>query len=239
MLAQMCNACVPDITLYAQVANHTIAILLGLIYCIIQPVIAPVVMFYCLIALFIAKYQAIYVLRPAYESGGAVRSLSWLVFATGLASSGGCLCLTWTALGSTPGLQQGYRSPGHPPAGHIAVLTWSCGCPALSCCLTSVPTLCHHCVAQMWPKVHTQVMTGLILAQLVLTCLFAIKKTVWAPILAAISILGSIIVHLSIVRQFNPPQYQMSYRAATNADHSDEARSPPAQQNSKKTQRNF
>jgi len=78
------------------------------------------------------------------------------------------------------------------------------------------------CCAQMWPKVHTQVMTGLILAQLVLTCLFAIKKTVWAPILAAISILGSIIVHLSIVRQFNPPQYQMSYRAATNADHSDE-----------------
>ena len=54
-------------------ANHTIAILLGLIYCIIQPVIAPVVMFYCLIAYFIAKYEAIYILRPAYESGGAVR----------------------------------------------------------------------------------------------------------------------------------------------------------------------
>ena len=58
-----------------QVANHTIAILLGLIYCIIQPVIAPLVLFYCLIAYFIAKYQAIYVLRPAYESGGAVRKL--------------------------------------------------------------------------------------------------------------------------------------------------------------------
>ncbi len=229
----MRSACAADVQRSAQVANHTIAILLGLIYCIIQPVIAPVVMFYCLIALFIAKYQAIYVLRPAYESGGAVRSSSWRRFATGPASSGGCLRATWTASGSTSGPQQGWRSPGHPLAGHVAVLTWSCGCPAQrSCCLTSVPTLCHCVAAQMWPKVHTQVMTGLILAQLVLTCLFAIKKTVWAPILAAISILGSIIVHLSIVRQFNPPQAQMSYRAATNADHSDEARlyprAPPA-----------
>ena len=75
----------------------------------------------------------------------------------------------------------------------------------------------------MWPKVHTQVMTGLVLAQLVLTFIFAIKKTVWAPIIAAISILGSIIFHLSIVKQFNPPQHQMSYRAATDADHNDEA----------------
>ncbi len=57
-------------------ANHTIAILLGLIYCIIQPVIAPLVLCYCLIAYFIAKYQAIYVVRPSYESGGAVRSPS-------------------------------------------------------------------------------------------------------------------------------------------------------------------
>ena len=67
----------PDV---AQVANHTIAILLGLIYCIIQPVIAPVVMFYCLIALGVAKYQAIYVLRPAYESGGAVRGVARVSF---------------------------------------------------------------------------------------------------------------------------------------------------------------
>ena len=67
-------------------------------------------------------------------------------------------------------------------------------------------------------------MTGLVLAQLVLTFIFAIKKTVWAPIITAISILGSIIFHLSVTRQFNPPQHQMSYRAATDADHSDEAR---------------
>ncbi len=76
----------------------------------------------------------------------------------------------------------------------------------------------------MWPKVHAQVMTGLVLAQLVLTFIFAIKKTVWAPIITAITLLGSVIFHLMVVKQFNPPQAQMSYRAATDADHSDEVR---------------
>ena len=38
-----------------QVANHTISILLGLVYCIIQPVMAPLVLAYFLISLFIAK----------------------------------------------------------------------------------------------------------------------------------------------------------------------------------------
>ena len=79
---------------------------------------------------------------------------------------------------------------------------------------------------QMWPKVHTQVMVGLVLAQLVLTFIFAIKKTVWAPVITAFTILGSIIFHLSVVKQFNPPQAQMSYRAATDADHSDEVWRP-------------
>ena len=39
-----------------QVAYHTLSILLGLVYCIIQPVMAPLVMFYFLISLAIAKY---------------------------------------------------------------------------------------------------------------------------------------------------------------------------------------
>ena len=80
----------------------------------------------------------------------------------------------------------------------------------------------------MWPKVHTQVMIGLVLAQLVLTFIFAIKKTVWAPIITAITLLGSLIFHSIVVKQFNPPQAQMSYRAATNADHNDEVRSAAA-----------
>jgi Calcium-dependent channel, 7TM region, putative phosphate len=57
-----------------QVANHTLTILLGLVYCIIQPVMAPVVLIYFFVNYFIAKYQAIYILRPAYESGGLVRA---------------------------------------------------------------------------------------------------------------------------------------------------------------------
>ncbi len=56
-----------------QVVDHTIAILLGLVYCIIQPVMAPMVLIYCAVSYGIAKYRAIYILRPAYESGGLVR----------------------------------------------------------------------------------------------------------------------------------------------------------------------
>ncbi len=54
--------------------DHTFAILLGLVYCIIQPVMAPLILIYCFINFGIAKYQAIYVKRPAYESGGLVRA---------------------------------------------------------------------------------------------------------------------------------------------------------------------
>jgi Calcium-dependent channel, 7TM region, putative phosphate len=56
------------------VANHTLTLLLGLVYCIIQPVMAPVVLIYFFVNYSIAKYQAIYILRPAYESGGLVRA---------------------------------------------------------------------------------------------------------------------------------------------------------------------
>ena len=73
----------------------------------------------------------------------------------------------------------------------------------------------------MWPVVHQQVMTGLIIAQLVLTFIFAIKKVIWAPIITAISILGSIIFNAVVRSRFFPPQQQLSFRGATNGDHTD------------------
>lgn len=74
----------------------------------------------------------------------------------------------------------------------------------------------------MWPIVHQQVMTGLIIAQLVLTFVFAIKKAIWAPIITAISILGSIIFNSVVKKRFFPPQEQLSYRGATDGDAADE-----------------
>jgi hypothetical protein len=53
-------------------AFHTMAILLGLVYCVIQPVMAAMVLLYFITAYAFAKYQSIYVMRPAYESGGLV-----------------------------------------------------------------------------------------------------------------------------------------------------------------------
>lgn len=55
-----------------EMAFHTMAILLGLVYCVIQPVMAAMVLLYFITAYAFAKYQSIYVMRPAYESGGLI-----------------------------------------------------------------------------------------------------------------------------------------------------------------------
>lgn len=55
-----------------QVANDTIIMLIGLVYCVIQPTIAPLAMIYFLIGMLIWKYQVVYVYVPLVESGGKV-----------------------------------------------------------------------------------------------------------------------------------------------------------------------
>ena len=55
-----------------QVANDTIIMLIGLVYCVIQPIIAPLAMLYFLIGMLIWKYQVVYVYVPLVESGGKV-----------------------------------------------------------------------------------------------------------------------------------------------------------------------
>lgn len=55
-----------------QVANDTIIMLIGLVYCVIQPIIAPLAMIYFLIGMLIWKYQVVYVYVPLVESGGKV-----------------------------------------------------------------------------------------------------------------------------------------------------------------------
>jgi Calcium-dependent channel, 7TM region, putative phosphate len=51
-----------------------LAMLLGLIYCTISPLMCPIVLCYFAVAWILSKYQAIYVLRSEYESGGQVRA---------------------------------------------------------------------------------------------------------------------------------------------------------------------
>ena len=85
----------------------------------------------------------------------------------------------------------------------------------------------------MWPIVHRQVMTGLIIAQLVLTFVFAIKKAIWAPIITAGTIFGSIIFNGIVKKRFFPPQEEASYRGATDGDHIDEASAKTSSPSSK------
>ncbi|KAK9819826.1 hypothetical protein WJX72_002804 [[Myrmecia] bisecta] len=52
------------------VAGNTIALLLGLVFCIIQPLITPITLIYFLVTSLIWKYQMVYVYVPTRQSGG-------------------------------------------------------------------------------------------------------------------------------------------------------------------------
>ncbi|KAK9804434.1 hypothetical protein WJX72_012500 [[Myrmecia] bisecta] len=55
-----------------QVPDHTIAILLGLVFCIINPLICPVALVYFIVTSITEKYNLLYVFQPKYQSGGKV-----------------------------------------------------------------------------------------------------------------------------------------------------------------------
>ena len=55
-----------------QVPDCCIAILLGLVFCVIQPLMTPIALSYFLINSILYKYQLIYVHKPQFESGGMV-----------------------------------------------------------------------------------------------------------------------------------------------------------------------
>jgi len=55
-----------------------VAILLGLVFCVIQPLMTPIALSYFLVNSFLYKYQLIYVHKPQFESGGMVSSPSIL-----------------------------------------------------------------------------------------------------------------------------------------------------------------
>lgn len=57
-----------------QVPQHSIAILLGLVFCIMNPIITPVCLIYFLITTVAEKYNLLYVYTFGYQSGGQVRS---------------------------------------------------------------------------------------------------------------------------------------------------------------------
>ena len=57
-----------------QVPQHSITILLGLVFCIMSPIITPVCLIYFLITTVTAKYNLLYVYTFEYQSGGQVRS---------------------------------------------------------------------------------------------------------------------------------------------------------------------
>lgn len=56
----------------SDVPDHTIAILLGLEFCIMEPLITVVALLYFLATLIVYKYQMLYVFAPKYQNGGKV-----------------------------------------------------------------------------------------------------------------------------------------------------------------------
>ena len=54
----------------AQMPQHTITILLGLVFCIMNPIITPVCLIYFMIITITEKYNLLYVYTFEYQSGG-------------------------------------------------------------------------------------------------------------------------------------------------------------------------
>ena len=61
-----------------QMPQHTITILLGLVFCIMNPIITPVCLIYFLITTVTEKYNLLYVYTFEYQSGGQVSILDIL-----------------------------------------------------------------------------------------------------------------------------------------------------------------
>ncbi len=78
-----------------QVVDVTFAIMIGLVYCIIQPVITIVILLFFMTSFVVVKYNFIYRLRPAYESGGLVRTPVLCTIASHRKSVHGLLAVSW------------------------------------------------------------------------------------------------------------------------------------------------
>ena len=66
------------------VVDDTVAVLLGLVYCIIAPIITPIALAYFLVCSLLYKYNAVYVFSPRFQSGGHVRPFCMWTFLLGL-----------------------------------------------------------------------------------------------------------------------------------------------------------
>eukprot|EP01025_Chloroclados_australasicus_P018159 TRINITY_DN1940_c0_g1_i1.p1 TRINITY_DN1940_c0_g1~~TRINITY_DN1940_c0_g1_i1.p1 ORF type:complete len:953 (-),score=103.81 TRINITY_DN1940_c0_g1_i1:1934-4792(-) len=53
-----------------EIPEHTITILIGLCFCCVQPLIAPICLLYFVSATIISRYQLVYVYREKFQSGG-------------------------------------------------------------------------------------------------------------------------------------------------------------------------
>ena len=58
--------------LLVQVSTHTITILLGLVFCVINPLLAPICVVYFAITYMTERYNMLYIERPQYHAGGKV-----------------------------------------------------------------------------------------------------------------------------------------------------------------------
>lgn len=66
---------------FLQVPAHSITILLGVIFSVINPLLPPMALLYLVVVALTEKYNLLYVNRAAYQSGGKVRVAGVSIFA--------------------------------------------------------------------------------------------------------------------------------------------------------------
>lgn len=211
-------------SLPVQVANDTIIMLIGLVYCVIQPIIAPLALIYFAIGVLIWKYQVVYVYVPLVESGGKV----WVVLCPGVQVLSHCTCcLPLHVFGRSSVVPHIADCSSVFPMAAFGVTVQllvsmfyvheSAGkhCNPLSGLGLTWPVLV---VVQLWMQIFQHIITAMMFFQIIMIALFGIKKAAGPAVLTAPLPFLTMAFLLYNLQLFNRPQVIISNRTAADID---------------------
>ena len=129
----------------AQVSNHTITILLGLVFSVINPLVPLVCVLYFCVVYLTERYNMLYSERPIYHAGGKVRAPPSSLAPAQAASHSDLAASAWAPALQTHGCPRS-ASPACGPCSGIAGLCPACLCTRVRRAGSApVPLCCARC----------------------------------------------------------------------------------------------